>query len=263
MNINNEYKVPSLFQRIFSVWSRHDRVYNSNFFSNAFPSFFEPVIFLIGIGIGLGKMIPKVGGVDYILFLATGLIVTSSMFSASYECTFGTFIRLEFDHVYDGMLGAPISTYNVIIGEIFFAGTKGVLFTFGVLAVTWISGIIRYPLSILSIAIGFISGIMFAAMAMYITSFVRSINHLNFYFTGLLSPMFFFSGIVFPIETLPKTLRYISEIIPLTHVVRLARAFCVPGLLNAWLILDFIYCIGFIALFGWLAVKRMKKRMIV
>lgn len=263
MKVSEEYKTPSLLQRLFSVWFRHVRVYTSNFYSNAFPPFFEPIIFLAGLGIGLGALLPKMENMNYLLFLASGLIVTSSMFSASYECTFGTFIRLEFEKVYDGMLGAPISTNNLIVGEILFVGVKGLFFSFAVLAVTWIFGIIKYPLSIMTIFVGFITGIMFAALSMFITSFVNNINHFNFYFTGLISPMFFFSGVVFPIENLPRALAYVAEIIPLTHVVRTARAFCVPGLLNFGLLLDLVYCILFTIVFGWLAIRGIKKRLIV
>ena len=67
-------------------------------------------------------------GLTYIEFLGTGLLMTSAMFTASFECTFGTFIRMEFDKVYDGMLAAPITANNLIIGEIIWAGTKGVFF---------------------------------------------------------------------------------------------------------------------------------------
>jgi lipooligosaccharide transport system permease protein len=97
---------------------------------------------------------------------------------------------------------------------------------------------------------------------MWITSFVRNINHFNFYFTGLLSPMFFFSGVVFPVENLPQGLQYAAELIPLTHVVRLARAFCVPGGLHFNLLLELLYCIVSILITGWLAVRGLQKRMI-
>ena len=263
MNYNDAYKLPSLWERIISVWYRHVRVYNSNFFSNAFPPFFEPLILLAGLGIGLGGYIQNMGTVNYIVFLASGLTVTSSMYTAAFECTYGTFIRLEFDKVYDGMLGAPISPNDLIIGEILFAGTKGLLFSLAVLIVTWITGIISYPLSILAVLVGFLSGIMFATLSMFITSFVKNINHFNFYFTGLLSPMFFFSGVVFPLENLPKSLVYLAEAIPLTHVVRMARAFCLPDGMNLYLFFDLIYCMVFIVFTGWLAIRGLKKRMIV
>ncbi len=262
MNFNNDYRPPSVWNRISSVWYRHERVYNSNFISNAFPPLLEPLIILAGLGIGLGSYIQTMGTMSYTLFLASGIIVTSSMYTAAFECTYGTFIRLEFDHVYDGMLGAPISPTNLILGEILFAGTKGFIFALAVLIVTWLTGIIDNPLSIMAAFIGFICGIMFGTLSMWITSFVKNINHFNFYFTGLLSPMFFFSGAVFPIENLPPAMQWVIGAIPLTHVVRMARAFCVPDQLGWYLMLDLLYCTVFILITGWLAVRGLKKRLI-
>lgn len=262
MSFSN-YKTPTLFQRLFSVWYRHFRVYTSSFLSNAFPPFFEPLIFLGGLGIGLGAYIQKMGTMNYLVFLASGLLVTSSMYTAAFECSYGTFIRLEFDKVYDGMLGAPLSSNDLIIGEIIFAGTKGLFFSFAVLVVIWIAGIITYPLSIAAILVGFITGIMFGTLSMFITSFIGNINHFNFYFTGLLSPMFFFSGVVFPIENLPEALKWVAEAVPLTHVVRMARAVCIEGGLQISLLIDLLYCIIFILITGWLAIKLLKRRLIV
>ncbi|PKM78179.1 MAG: ABC transporter [Firmicutes bacterium HGW-Firmicutes-15] len=262
MNYNNDNRPPSGWNRITSVWHRHERVYNSNFISNAFPPLLEPLIILAGLGIGLGSYIQTMGTMSYTLFLASGIIVTSSMYTAAFECTYGTFIRLEFDHVYDGMLGAPISPTNLILGEILFAGTKGFIFALAVLIITWLTGIIDYPLSIIAAFIGFICGIMFGTLSMWITSCVKNINHFNFYFTGLLSPMFFFSGSVFPIENLPPAMQWVAEATPLTHVVRLARAFCVADQLGWYLMTDLLYCGIFILITGWLAVRGLKKRLV-
>lgn len=262
MNSNNNYRIPALSRRIFSVWYRHERVYDSNFWSNAFPPFLEPLIMLAGLGIGFGAYITTMGNMSYMLFLASGIIVTSSMYTAAYECTYGTFIRLEFDKVYDGMLSAPLTPNDMVLGEILFAGTKGMLFALAVLIVTWITGIISSPWSILAALAGFICGVMFGTLSMWITSFVWNINHFNFYFTGILSPMFFFSGAVFPIENLPASIRWVAEVIPLTHVVRIARAFCVPDQIQLILLGDLLYCAIFIAVTGWLAVRGIRKRLI-
>lgn len=263
MNYNNEYKVPSLWQRIFSVWFRHVKVYCSNFWSNAFPPFFDPLIFLAGLGIGMGAYVQKMGTFNYIAFLASGLVVTCAMYTASFECTFGTFVRLEFEMIYDGMLGAPISPNNLIVGEILFVGTKGFFFSLAVLCVMWIARIINYPLSLLAPFVGFLTGLMFGGLAIFITSFVRNINHYNFYFTGVISPMFFFSGVVFPLENLPKALAIVAEFVPLTHVVRLSRALCFPGLIKPGLLFDLLYVVLFIVVFGFLAVRGLKKRIIL
>ena len=258
MSINS---IPSFPSRLYSVWFRHVLVYSRNLVSNGLPPFLEPLIFLAGVGLGLGKYIVSMEGLPFLQFLASGLLVTSAMYTASFECTYGTFIRLEYDRAYDGMLAAPITVNDLIIGEILWAGTKGFFFSFAVLTIVSVFGVIPLKLSILAPFIGFLTGIMFASLSLFVTSFVKTINHFNFYFTGVLSPMFFFSGVVFPISSLPKPLQPVAEILPLVHVVRLVRAFCM-GDFQSGLWIDFIYCMVVTPLFGFFAIHRLRKRMI-
>ena len=95
---------PPLYLRLYSVWYRHMRVYTKNLITNGFPPFLEPLIFLAAIGVGLGKYVTEMRGMGYLPFLASGLLVTASMFTAAFECSYGTFIRLEYDKAYDGMI---------------------------------------------------------------------------------------------------------------------------------------------------------------
>jgi lipooligosaccharide transport system permease protein len=244
------------------VWYRHTRVYTKNLLSNGLPPFLEPLLFLLGVGLGLGRYIDQqMQGMDYIEFLGTGLLVTASMYTAAFECTFGTFIRLEFDKTYDGMLAAPITVNNLIVGEILWAGTKGLFFSFAVVCILTLFGIIRLPQGLLAPLVGFLTGLMFASLSLLVTSFVKSLNHFNFYHTGFLSPMFFFSGIVFPTSSLPAPLRVFAEVVPLTHSVRLARAIC-TGDYRIGLLGDMVYVVAFVALFGTLAVKRLRTRLV-
>jgi lipooligosaccharide transport system permease protein len=182
---------PSLRHRLFSVWYRHVRVYMQHIFSNAFPPFFEPLIFLVGVGLGLGRYIDPIEGRPYVQFLAIGLLVTSSMWTAFFECTFGTFIRMEFQKVYDGMLAAPITANNLIVGEMLWAASKGFFFSLSVLIMLSLFKIVSFGDAYLAPFVGFLTALMFASLSLLITSFVKTINHFNFYFTGFISPMFF------------------------------------------------------------------------
>ena len=262
MKSSNAVSYPSLSQRLFSVWYRHVRVYTKNLISNGLPPFLEPLLFLAGVGLGLGKYITQsMEGLSYIEFLGTGLLVTAAMFTAAYECTFGTFIRLEFEKVYDGMLAAPITVNDLIVGEIIWAGTKGVFFTFAVLCVLTAFRIVRLPEGLLTPLVGFITGVMFATLSLWVTSFVKTIQHFNFYFTGFVSPMFFFSGVVFPISNLPPSVRFLAELLPLTHCVRLSRAVCI-GQYPPSLLLSLAYAAVFTVIVGWLAIRRLRRRLI-
>jgi len=257
----NTSEYPSLAVRIGAVWYRHFRVYTKNLVSNGLPPFLEPLIFLAGIGLGLGKYISTMDNMPYIEFLATGLLVSTAMFTAAFECSYGTFLRLEFDKVYDGMLAAPITVGNLFTGEILWAGTKGFFFSAAVLTVMSFFGVLPLPWSLFAPIVGFITGIMFSSLSLLITSFIKSINHLNFYFTGIISPMFFFSGIVFPVSTLPPALRPVAEIFPLTHAVFLVRAFAFHQFPRR-LVWDAAYCVVFSVVIGFLAVHRLRKRIV-
>jgi lipooligosaccharide transport system permease protein len=236
-------------------------VYSRYLISNALPPFLEPLIFLIGIGLGLGQYIDTMDGFAYLDYLAAGLLMTAAMFTAAFETTYGTFLRMEFDHVYDGMLASPLTAKDVMVGEMLWTGTKGFVFTVSVLIVVSAFGVIPIGWSLLSPFVGFLTGVMFGALGLLITSFARSINHFNFFFTGLLSPMFFFSGVVFPVENLPPAVRPISEILPLTHPVRLTRTLALGGE-NPLLWFDLLYSVVFVAVVGWIAILRIEKRLI-
>ncbi len=259
----NDASPPPLVSRIVGVWLRHVRVYAKNLVSNGFPPFIEPLIFLVGMGVGLGAgfqlKLPGVSG--FVQFLAAGLLVTTAMFTSAYECTFGTFIRLEFDHAYDGMLAAPMTPVDLILGEILWTGTKGLFFSSAVLIVITAAGVIRQPLTLLIPAVGFATGCLFGAISLFVTSFVKNINHFNFYFTGFISPMFFFSGVIAPVDRLPPALRVLAEFFPLTHPVRISQAACF-GWWRPLLVWDALYLVGAVALFSWLAIARLKKRLI-
>ena len=102
---------------------------------------------------------------------------------------------------------------------------------------------------------------LFGALSLLVTSFVKNINHFNFYFTGLLTPMFFFGGIVFPLENLPSWLRPVAEIFPLTHCARLVRAVYFADFVPGQLI-SLAYVVTGTVLFGELAIRRIEKRIL-
>lgn len=252
---------PNLFLRLYSVWFRHFEVYTKNLLSNGFPPFMEPIIFLAGIGLGLSKYIAGVNNMAYVQYLAIGLPLTSAMFTSAFECSFGTFVRLEFSKAYDGMLTGPLTVENLFIGEIIWAGTKGLFFSFAVLLVFLAFKIIPFTSGVLLIPfVGFLVGAMFSPLSLLYTSFIKDMNHLHFYISGLLTPMFMFSGIMFPVNNLPKWAQVIIYIFPLSHAVNMVRSVC-GGQFTLNLLWNLIYCIVFIFVIGFFAVKRLRYRM--
>ena len=73
--------------------------------------------------------------------------------------------------------------------------------------------------------------------------------------------MFFFSGVVFSLNNLPKPLRIVAELLPLTHSVRLIRACCLGGF-GQYVLWDIGYITLFILGIGYLAIMRLKRKLI-
>jgi lipooligosaccharide transport system permease protein len=150
---------------------------------------------------------------------------------------------------------------NLIIGEMIWAGSKGFFFSFAVLCILSAFRIVALPYGLLAPLVGFLTGVMFAALSLLVTSFVKTIHHFNFYFTGFISPMFFFSGVVFPVANLPAFVRPLAEIVPLTHSVRLVRAACTNNY-RPILAFDLLYVAVFIIVVGFFAIRRLKRRLV-
>jgi len=259
-------KHPYFTTRLFNVWLRHIKIYRRNIISNAISPFIDPLLFIVGIGLGLGVYIGSVSyeglsDIPFLTFLTTGIAISSSMFTAVFETTYGTHIRLYFDKVYDGMLGSPVTAYDIIFGEWLWAGTKGFMFCLAIAIVGIAFSIVPPNMLIIAPILGFVGGIMFAALGFFVTSFVDTINHYSILFTAFLSPMFFFSGVIFPLENIPPVLRPLAEILPLTHPVRIGRALAF-GIANRLWLFDVLYRVGFGFSVGSIAARRLRNKVL-
>ena len=124
------------FWSLYGVWFRHYRVYANTLLANAMPPVLEPLFFFTAIAFGLGKYLPEFEEMPYRSYIASGILVTSAMFTGIYECTFGTFVRLVFQKAYDAMLGTHLRISEIFTGEMVFTGTKGAVFATIVMLVT-------------------------------------------------------------------------------------------------------------------------------
>jgi lipooligosaccharide transport system permease protein len=183
----------------------------------------DPFIYLIGLGFGLGAFMPPMDGVPYITFLAGGMICYSVMNSASFEALYSAFSRLQMQRTWEGILHAPMTVDDIVFGEWLWAGMKATLSGIAILAVMYLLGIAKgfAPLGVLPVAL--LVGLCFAGIALVMTALAKSYDFFVFYFTLIVTPMMFLSGVFFPRTTLPPIARTLSEFLPLTHAIELAR----------------------------------------
>jgi lipooligosaccharide transport system permease protein len=210
--------------RFIRVWQRNRDVFFRLWHSEA-PGFIaEPVIVLFAFGFGLGTYIGLVDGQRYLEFIAPGIIAAYAMFSASFECTYASFIRMEYQNTYDAILTTPLNVEDIIAGEIFWGATRSFMTGTVILLIALAFQLIPSPWAVLIPAVAFLEGVMFASISLFYTSLVPAIYTFNYYFTLFITPMFFLSGVFFPLENFPDIVQRLAWAVPLTSVVHLNRA---------------------------------------
>lgn len=248
--------------RFIPMWQRNRDVFRQLWRFEA-PGFIaEPILILLAMGLGLGAYVGLVDGQKYIEYIVPGIIASYGMYSASFECTYGSFFRMEEHRTYDAIIATPLNIEDVIAGEIFWGATRAFLTGSGILAVAVAFQSVHSPWALLIPLLSFLSGLMFASIAIFFTSLVPSFYSFNYYFTLFITPMFFFGGVFFPLSSFPKLVQTLSWIVPLTPVVNLARAL-VGGEFQLHHLVALAIIIVWMAIFFSISLVSMRRRVLL
>jgi lipooligosaccharide transport system permease protein len=210
------------------IWERNLLVYR-RLWKIIFTGFFEPVFYLLSIGIGFGALVPEVVGpggvpIDYTAFVAPALMAASAMNGSVMETTFNIFFKLKFGNVYEGILTTPMNPRDIAIGEIGWALFRGALYSIVFLVVMVIMGLTNNWWALLTIPGAVLIGFAFGSVGLAACTFMRSWQ--DFDLVSLITmSLFLFSGTFFPISRLPEVLQWIVQVSPLYHGTEMLRSF--------------------------------------
>ncbi len=248
--------------RLIRVWQRNRDVFIRLWPSEVTGFFIEPVVLLLTMGFGLGAYVGMVNGQDYIEFVAPGVVASYAMFSASFECTYGSYFRMEYQKTFDAIIATPLSVEDVIAGEILWGATRATITGVVILAMAAAFGLVATPWALLIPVVVLLEGLAFSAISFAFTSFVPSIHSFNHYFSLFISPMFFFSGVFFPLTSFPAIVQNLSWLAPLTPAVKLVRA-SFTGQFDAQSLLAFAILAALTAVFLVISLIAMRRKLIV
>jgi lipooligosaccharide transport system permease protein len=215
---------PRLTGLVWTVCRRHLMVFKKNWKANIMFNFVEPILYLVAMGYGLGSYIPALEDLPYVYFVAPGLVASSAMWAAAAECTYDSFVRLHHQKVYDAIIATPVSVEEVVAAEIFYGTFKSLLYGSVMVAVLGLFGLVLSSWALLVPVVLVLAGLVFSEIAMVWTSFAPRIETFNYFFTLVITPMFLFGGVFFPVEGLPSIVRLISWTTPLYHSATLIRS---------------------------------------
>ncbi|WP_246843278.1 ABC transporter permease [Allokutzneria sp. NRRL B-24872] len=193
-----------------------------------FSGFFEPLFYLLALGVGFGSLVGEVTGpggevISYAAFVAPALLASSAMNGAIYDATFNIFFKFKYAKLYDAMLATPLGPVDVAIGEIAWALLRGGAYAAGFLVVMLGMGLIASPWGLLALPAALLVALAFAAVGMAVTTFMRSWQDFDLVQLVIL-PMFLFCTTFYPLSVYPGALQAVVQCLPLYHAVELMRA---------------------------------------
>lgn len=216
-------RLPVFSLRFVHVWRRNRLVWRKLAIPSMLGNLADPMIYMLGLGYGLGAMLPEVGGMSYIAFLAAGIVCSSTMMSASFEAMYSGFSRMHVQKTWDAIINAPVTLDDVLLGESAWAASKSFLSGMAVLLVAAALGLVQSWHALWLLPVIFLTGLAFSGMGLIMTALSPSYDFFMYYFTLFITPMMLVCGVFFPLDQLPPAVQAFAQALPLTHAVALAR----------------------------------------
>ena len=245
---------------ITGVMSRDVTNFLTYWKATTFSSILDPTIYLLAFGLGLGTIVAAVEGMEYVVFVGTGMVATAVLFSSAFSAMYGVFIKHRFQHTYDAILAAPVDVEELVTAEIAWLGVRAGVYGTAPLLVTMIFGLEPSWGMLVVPFIGAVTAFGFAGFGVFAAAAAGKIDHFNYIQSALLTPLFLVSGTFFPIDELPQGAQIASNLNPLYHCVELVRH-AVFGFESADLY-HIGVLIGFALVMWRLAIWRLEKRLI-
>lgn len=218
------------------VASWHLASYRRLFRLNLLSSFAQPMLYLLGLGIGVGSLVDRntgstdvLGGASYVAYVAPGLLVTTAMTVCAMESMWPVMGALRWARGYHGIAATPLDATDIVLGHAtWMAVRSGVTGGMVGLALACFSdtrswGLLPAVLVAMAVGISFAMPIMAFAIVNEQDGAFAAIQRF------VLIPLFLFGGAFYPLSQLPTFVQWLARAFPLWHGVVVARSFTIGG----------------------------------
>ena len=217
------YSVPRITSRFWPVVLRNLLVWRKLAVPSIVGNIAEPLITLVAFGYGLGSLVGAIDGRPYVEFLASGSLTASAALAATFEALYSAYSRMAVQKTWDGILNAPVGLDDIVFAEMLWAALKAVFSVAAILVVIFLLDISRAPSMLLALPVLGLVGVTFASLALVFNALARGYDFFTYYFTLVITPMTFLSGVYFPMEQMPSWLQAVGQVLPLTAAVQIVR----------------------------------------
>jgi lipooligosaccharide transport system permease protein len=238
--------------------------YRRTWRSSALSSFVLPLLTMLGFGVGVGAYVTGgVQGVPYLEWMVPGLIASTAMQTAIGESTWPVLSYFAWLRSYFAQAAAPLRVSDILDGHLAFVVFRVVTTCAAFLLIALAFGTLRSWWALATLPIAALVGLAIAAPTFAYAATVRSDSYLAILYRLGIVPMSLFSGVFFPVESLPGVLRWLAYALPLWHGVDLSRA-ATLGVAPSWSATGhLLYLAAWVAVGWFLAQRQFRRRLVV
>lgn len=244
------------------VWENCWAQYRSWWRADAAGNLLTPLLYVLGMGIGVGALVDDSGrsatlldGVPYLAFLAPALIATTAMMTSATEALWPLLAGFKWQNHFEAMTATPLRPVDVVSGWALWICTRAIIGASAVAAILVIFDDTRSWGLLAAVCFGVLTGLAFALpIAVWSSTRESEMSFPAIMRFGLI-PLFLFAGAFFPIDQLPAWTRPVAYATPLYHGVELTRG-AVLGTLGALAAFGHVAVLVAFAVAGYLACRR-------
>jgi lipooligosaccharide transport system permease protein len=221
-------RIDASVKRAGSVTGRNVTALKSAYWLLVASGFFEPLLYLLSIGVGVGALIGRIqlpGGtsVTYKQFVAPAMLASSAMTGALAETTMNFFGKMKFSKQYDAVLATPVRPMEIAFGELMWAMARGGLYCAAFLVIMIGMGLTTAGPAVIAFFATLLIGFAFGSVGMALSTFMRGWQDFDLVATVQVA-LFLFSTTFTPLSVYSSPIaRWAIEVTPLYQAVALVR----------------------------------------
>lgn len=236
---------------------------------NVFSSFVQPMLYLLGLGVGVGTLVDAntasndlLGGVGYVAFVAPGLLVTTAMTLGAIESMWPVMAGLRWNRGYHGIVASPLDARDIVLGHALWIAVRGGVAASAVAAALACVPDTRSWGLLAAIPVAVVVGVAFGMPIMAFSIGAEMDGSFAAIQRFVVIPLFLFGGAFYPLTQLPDVVQWIARAAPLWHGVEVARSFTSGDRLGAVSVIGHVvYCLAFVAVGTAISVRRLRVRL--
>ncbi len=192
-----------------------------------FSRMVAPVLYLVAFGWGVGRNIPMVQG-SYLDFIVSGILALNSM-NISFNSVGAPLHTSRLYHkTLEEYLVAPISPLAFVIGKLASGTVRGLISSVIIMVLAYLFGA-KFAINACFILVLVFNCLIFSALGFVAAMLIDSHEDMGNFSTYVLLPMSFLCGTFFSTDKLPDVIRWLLELVPLTHASSALRAIGAGG----------------------------------